>query len=303
MKGIILAGGHGTRLHPATISISKQMLPIHDKPMVYYPLTTLMLAGIQEIALISTPRDISLYKNLLGDGKRWGLNIEYFVQDKPLGLAHAFLVCEDYIGNDSCCLILGDNIFHGNLKIKEVSQNFSEGAFIFGYPVKDPERYGVISFDENGTIKDIIEKPKIAPSKYAIPGFYLYDSKVIQMVKKIKPSDRGELEITDLNREYMKSGSLKVQILGRGIAWFDTGTPKSMAKASTFISLVEDIQSYKIGCPEEVSLREGFINLAEFDDLINEQSDNDYREYLMSVRNEFDESNSIQYQTLFNLQP
>jgi len=302
MKGIILSGGQGTRLYPATQSVSKQLLPVYDKPMIYYPLSTLMLGGVSEIAIISTPYDLPSYKRLLGTGKQWGLKIEYHEQSKPLGIAHAFIVCEKFIANESVCLILGDNIFYGNLKYHEVLNDFSEGALIFGYPVKDPERYGVLSIDGQGRILDIIEKPSNPPSNFAIPGLYVYDKTVVKRSKMLKPSARGELEITDLNKDYLKDKQLQAQILGRGIAWFDTGTSRSLQEASSFIRSVEEVQMYKISCPEEIAIRQGFIDLKGFDNLTKVMPQNEYREYLLRIRTEFENNSSI-YKSISRLQP
>ena len=286
MKGIILAGGKGTRLYPLTQFISKQLLPVYEKPMIYYPLSTLMLGGIQEIAIISTPHDLPQYKQLLGNGNQWGLKLSYHEQDKPRGLADAFNVCKNFIGNDNVSLILGDNIFYGNMRLEEIYKNFTKGALVFGYRVNDPERYGIIEFDNEGKVIDLKEKPKEPKSNYAIPGLYLYDNRVVGFVEKQNPSARGELEITDLNREYLKRGDLKVRILGRGIAWLDTGTGDSLEEASAFIKSIEKRQSYKIGCPEEIALRMGFIDLNHFKKLMDEMPDCEYRNYLMDIYNE-----------------
>ena len=281
MKGLILAGGHGTRLYPLTMYTSKQLLPVYEKPMIYYPITTLMLGGIRDIAIISTPRDISQYKELLGTGEQWGLNFRYYKQENPRGLADAFIVCKDFIGNESVSLVLGDNIFYGNMRLKELYSNFDKGALIFGYSVNDPERYGIIEFGDDGDIIGIEEKPSNPKSRYAIPGLYLYDNRVIEFAENLAPSDRGELEITDLNREYLEIGELKVQILGRGIAWLDTGTAYSLQDASSFIQSVEARQSYKIGCPEEVSLRMGYIDLIQLRSLIDSMPNCEYQDYLV----------------------
>ena len=288
MKGIILAGGRGTRLYPLTQFISKQLLPVYEKPMIYYPLTTLMLGGIREIAIISTPEDLPQYEKLLGDGSRWGLTLSYHMQDKPRGLADAFRVCADFIGTDSVSLILGDNVFYGNMRLHEVYQNFNTGALVFGYPVHDPQRYGVIEFDSQGTVVDLQEKPKEPKSNYAVPGLYLYDNRVVEFAKNLQPSARGELEITDLNRVYLNKGELKVQILGRGVAWLDTGTSESLQDASSFIQAVEKRQSYKIGCPEEVALRMGFIDNEGLLAITEKMPNCEYKEYLLDIHHEME---------------
>jgi len=286
MKGIILAGGHGTRLYPLTIFTSKQLLPIYDKPMIYYPLTTLMLGGIREIAIISTPRDLPNYKLLLGDGSKWGLKLSYFEQDKPRGLADAFIVCKDFIGFESVSLILGDNIFYGNMKLNEIYGDFEKGALIFGYSVNDPERYGIIEFNKSGGIVGIEEKPEMPKSRYAVPGLYIYDNRVVNFAENLAPSNRGELEITDLNKKYLEIGELKVEILGRGIAWLDTGTIKSLQNASTFIQAIENRQSYKIGCVEEVATRMDFIDTNQLKALIDKIPNSEYQDYLLDIYQE-----------------
>jgi glucose-1-phosphate thymidylyltransferase len=285
-KGIILAGGHGTRLYPLTNNTSKQLLPVFDKPMIYYPISTLMLGGIEEIAIISTPRDLPNYNNLLGDGKKWGIKISYFNQENPRGLADAFIVCKDFIKKDSVSLILGDNIFYGNLRLKELYDNFRGGALIFGYPVQDPERYGIVEFDKDGKAISLEEKPKNPKSRFAIPGLYLYDNRVVNFAENLEPSNRGELEITDLNRKYLEINELDVQLLGRGIAWLDTGTSESLQEASSFIQSVEKRQSYKIGCPEEVALRMGLINASEFNNIITSIPSCEYKNYLIGISEE-----------------
>lgn len=302
MKGIILSGGTGTRLQPLTNYTSKQLLPVYDKPMIYYPLTTLMLGGISDIAIITTVEDKDTYEKLLGDGKEWGINLSYYTQEKPLGLAHSFIVCEEFIGNDKVCLILGDNIFYGNLRISELVSGFTTGASIWGYSVKDPKRYGVIEFNDNGELVDIVEKPGSPPSNYAIPGLYVYDSSVVNKAKSMTPSPRGELEITDLNRLYLQEKNLHVQILGRGIVWFDTGTPQSLLEASEFISSVERTQNYKIGCPEEVAIRQNFISLEQYDSLIKKMHKSDYRSYLVKIREEFNDILNTKYKIISDLQ-
>lgn len=284
-KGIILAGGAGTRLFPSTMVVSKQLLPIFDKPMIYYPLSVLMLAGIREILIISTPHDVPLFERLLGDGEKWGMHFEYKVQDEPRGLADAFIVGRDFIGTDSCCLVLGDNIFFGHdfQKRLQNAAKQTSGATIFGYWVRDPERYGVIKFDENGKPVEIVEKPDVAPSNYAATGLYFYDNDVVEIAAGIKPSPRGELEITDINNAYLKAGTLSVETLGRGYAWLDTGTHSSLLDASNFVRTIEERQNLKIGSPEEIALRMGFIETAEFVQLIEGFSSSEYRDYLEHV--------------------
>lgn len=282
MKGIILAGGRGTRLHPLTISISKQLLPVYDKPMVYYPLSTLMLAGIQDILVISTPKDLHLFRNLLGDGSQWGLKFTYAEQDQPRGLADAFRVGAKFLGGESVCLILGDNIFFGhNLPgILQRAAMLEDGAIIFAYSVKDPERYGVVEFDSEGKVLDVDEKPKKPRSHYAIPGIYFYDSQVVEMATNLKPSARGEIEITDLNRQYLKREQLRVEVLGRGYAWLDAGTYESLLQASTFIQAVEDRQGMMISCPEEIAFRMGYIGEKQLHKLAEGMKNNSYGQYL-----------------------
>jgi glucose-1-phosphate thymidylyltransferase len=302
MKGIILAGGRGSRLYPLTQFISKQLLPVYEKPMIYYPLSTLMLGGIREIAIISTPEDLPQYEQLLGDGTKWGLNISYHVQHEPRGLADAFIVCRDFIGKDWVSLILGDNIFYGNMRLEEIYENFKGGALVFGYPVKDPERYGIIEFDSEGKVVGLEEKPAVPKSKYAIPGLYLYDNQVIEIAENLEPSARGEIEITDVNRAYLERGELSVQILGRGIAWLDTGTGKSLHEASAFIHSIEQRQSYKISCPEEIALRMGFISPEEFHALIEEMPECEYRAYLRDIDCEIEYSGGKREVGIRNLQ-
>lgn len=282
MKGIILAGGRGTRLHPLTISISKQLLPVYDKPMVYYPLSMLMLAGIQDILVISTPEDLPLFRNLLGDGSQWGIKFTYAEQDQPRGLADAFRVGSVFIGSEPVCLILGDNIFFGhNLPaILQRAAALREGALIFAYPVRNPERYGVVEFDIEGNALRIEEKPKKPRSNYAIPGIYFYDSQVIEMAANLEPSARGELEITDLNRQYLERGQLHLEVLGRGYAWLDAGTHESLLQASTFIQAVEDRQGMMISCPEEIAFRMRFISDAQLRKLAENMKSNSYGQYL-----------------------
>ena len=288
MKGIILAGGSGTRLYPLTISVSKQMLPIYDKPMIYYPLSILMLAGIREILIITTPEDQSAFRTLLGDGQKWGLSLSYAVQPKPEGLAQAFIIGKNFIGSDHCCLILGDNIFygHGLSEILIESSALKDGATVFGYYVNDPERYGVVAFDESGLAKSIVEKPSKPESNWAVTGLYFYDNEVISIAESIKPSDRGELEITDVNRVYLEHNSLKVQQLGRGFTWLDTGTHESLLQASEFVRTVEDRQGLKIACLEEIAFKRGFIDAAQVSELAEPLLKSGYGQYLMALINQ-----------------
>jgi glucose-1-phosphate thymidylyltransferase len=285
-KGIILAGGAGSRLYPLTLVASKQLQPVYDKPMIYYPLATLMAAGIQDILLISTPHDTPRFEALLGDGSRWGVTISYKVQPEPKGIAQAFLVGEEFIDNQPVCLILGDNIFYGKMNLDKIVSEFTSGARVFGYQVNDPERYGVVAFDSNGTVLSIEEKPLQPKSHFAVPGLYLYDSKIVTVAKSIKPSPRGELEITDINLEYLRRGELMVERLGRGIAWLDTGTHKSLLEASNFIETIESRQGLKIACLEEIALRRGFINCRQMRDVIEATPNSSYKEYLLRVYNE-----------------
>ena len=287
-KGIILAGGSGTRLYPMTQVACKQLLPIYDKPMIYYPLSTLMLFGVNEILLISTPEDTPRFESLLGDGSKFGLKIEYSIQDKPRGIAHAFIVGEKFIGNDPVVLILGDNIFYGVYDFLRTARSFQEGAMVFGYWVKDPQRYGVVEFDSEGRAVSIEEKPSHPKSNYAVTGLYLYDSEVVKISKSLKPSARGELEITDVNQAYLEKGKLKVVRLGRGIAWLDTGTHESMLDASNFIATIEKRQGQKIACLEEIAYRMRFIDRQRMTELIDSMTDNTYRKYLVDVKKEVD---------------
>lgn len=282
MKGIILAGGSGTRLHPLTLSVSKQAMPIYNKPMIYYPLSTLLYSGIREILIISTPHDLPVFQRLLGDGSSLGCRFEYKVQEVPNGLAQAFVLGEEFIGNDKVCLVLGDNIFYMKRKIVEICLDV-EGALIFGYHVNDPERYGVVEYDDDNNVISIEEKPTTPKSNYAVPGLYYYDNDVIQIAKNIKPSARGEYEITDVNLEYLKRGKLKVQLLGRGSAWLDTGTFKSLMQASQFVQVIEDRQGKKIGCIEEAAYKMGFINDEQLKKLAQPLLKSGYGNYLLSL--------------------
>jgi len=285
MKGIILAGGYGTRLYPITLSVCKQLLPIYDKPMIYYPLSTLMLAGIRDILIISTPEELPRFEKLLKDGSHLGISIKYAPQPVPRGLADAFLVGEKFIGKDKVCLILGDNIFYGhNLSsLLREPASLEDGAIVFGYYVKDPERYGVIEFDQDGNVISIEEKPKKPKSNYAVVGLYFYDNHVVEIAKKIKPSWRGELEITDVNNEYLKRGKLKVKLMGRGYAWLDTGTYESMIDASLYIKTIEDRQGIKIGCIEEIAYRMGYISNIQLNELAKQLNKSEYGEYLRKL--------------------
>ena len=282
MKGIILAGGSGTRLHPLTISVSKQLMPIYDKPMIYYPLTTLLLAGIKEILIISTPDDQNLFKKLLGDGSHLGVKFKYQAQPKPEGIAQAFIIGAEFIENDTCCLILGDNIYHGT-SLDQLLKNASQiksGAELFAYNVANPNAYGVVEFDENYQAISIEEKPKTPKSNWAITGLYFYDNNVVDIAKKLKPSQRGELEISDINREYLQSGELKINTLGRGFAWLDTGTHDSLLDAANFVRVIEKRQGYKIGCPEEMAWRNGFIDDEQLKHIIKKNRNLEYGNYL-----------------------
>mgnify|MGYP004564806321 CR=1 FL=1 len=285
MKGVILAGGSGTRLYPVTKSISKQIIPIYDKPMIYYPMSVLMLAGIRDILIISTIRDIVNFKELFKDGSEFGLNIEYAVQDQPNGLAEAFIIGEEFIGNDSVAMILGDNIFYWQSftsHLKRASK-MEKGATIFGYYVQDPRSFGVVDFDENGKVTSLEEKPEEPKSKYAVPGLYFYDNSVVEKAKKIKPSERGELEITDLNKAYMEEGTLQVELLGRGMAWLDTGTHTSMLQASNFVEAVQTTQGTYIACLEEISYRQGWISAEQVLELAKPLMKTGYGKYLVDI--------------------
>jgi len=280
MKGIILAGGAGSRLYPLTLVASKQLQPVYDKPMVYYPLTTLIEAGIREVCLISTPQDLPRFRQLLGDGDAWGLRIDYREQARPEGIAQAFLIAESFIGPDAVTLILGDNVFYGGDSFHKVFNEFKTGATIFGYHVKDPERYGVVQFDASGQAISIEEKPKDPKSNYAVPGLYIFDNNVVQITKNLKPSARGELEITDVNVEYMRRGALRVHRLGRGFAWLDAGTSSSLHDASAYVQTIEKRAGIKIGCPEEAAFRQGFVSLAELEAIVARIPNCEYRAYL-----------------------
>lgn len=284
-KGIILAGGSGTRLHPLTLSVSKQLMPVYDKPMIYYPLSTLMLAGIQDILIITTPQDSALFQQLLGNGEKWGLNLEYAVQPEPEGLAQAFIIGEKFVGNSPVSLVLGDNIFYGHgleERLLSATQKDS-GATVFGYFVKDPERYGVVSFDADGNAVSLEEKPAKPKSSYAVTGLYFYDNQVVDIARQIKPSPRGELEITDVNISYLNQGNLRVEKLGRGSAWLDTGTHDSLLSAANYMQVIEERQGLKICCPEEIAYRKGYIDAAQLEALAQPLLKNGYGQYLLNV--------------------
>ena len=286
MKGIILAGGKGTRLYPMTKVVSKQLLPLYDKPMIYYPLSILMLANIRDILIISTPKDLPMYEELLKDGSKLGLNISYQVQKEPRGLAEAFILGENFIKNDNVCLILGDNVFYGQgmTDILKEAVNTKTGATIFGFPVKNPKAFGVVEFDKDMNVLSIEEKPLVPKSNFAVPGLYFYDNKVIDIAKNVIPSKRGELEITSVNNEYLRLKELKVQLMNRGIAWLDTGTPENMLKASSFIKEIQEMQGLYIACLEEIAWRRGFINDEQLEELGNELKQTDYGKYLLSLK-------------------
>jgi len=288
MKGIILAGGKGTRLYPMTKTVSKQLLPIYDKPLIYYPLSTLLLAGIKDILIISTPEDTPMYEKLLGTGEKIGINISYKVQDTPRGLADAFILGEEFIGKDSVCLVLGDNVFYGQNFTRTLrdAMEKNQGATIFGYPVSDPRAFGVVEFDKDFNVVSIEEKPEVPKSKYAVPGLYFYDNSVIEIAKNVKPSARGEIEITAVNNEYLRRGTLKVKLFNRGMAWLDTGSPSGMLQASQFVQTVQTVQGMYISCIEEIAYRRGFINKEQLQKIGEELKMTDYGKYILEIAKE-----------------
>jgi glucose-1-phosphate thymidylyltransferase len=288
VKGIILAGGRGTRLHPSTLVVSKQLLPVYDKPMIYYPLSTLMLAGVSDVLVISTPEDLPLFKRLLGDGSKWGISLSYAAQPRPEGIGQAFLIGQDFIARDRCALVLGDNIYFGNGLggVLQRARARDVGATVFAYAVNDPTRYGIVEFGENGHPLSIEEKPPAPRSRWAVTGLYFYDQRVVEFAAALRPSLRGELEITDINRAYLELGSLNVQRLGRGYAWLDTGTPDALCEASDFVRVLERRQGFRIACPEEIAFRMGFIDRAQLTDLAKELGSCSYGEYLTNISRE-----------------
>ena len=288
MKGILLAGGSGSRLYPLTLGVSKQMLPVYDKPMIYYPLSVLMMAGIREVLIISTPDDLPIFKKILGDGNQWGLTFSYAEQARPEGLAQAFIIGESFIGNEPVCLMLGDNIFYGPglSKILQRAARLTRGGLIFGYLVRDPERYGVVEFDSQGKVTGIMEKPENPKSPYAVPGLYFYDSDVVDIARALKPSDRGELEITDVNLAYLKRDDLRIELLGRGFAWLDTGTHEALQQAASYVQAIQERQGLKVACLEEIAFRLGYIDRDQLENLATKYLKNDYGQYLMEIARE-----------------